>query len=150
MKILVISDSHGCEERVLELVDREKPRVVLHLGDCVRDVRELRMLPDLELCCVRGNCDPASAEVSRRVLELGGQRIFMAHGHEYGVKLSYAKIVNAACCADCTLLLFGHTHLPFYTFGSGLHIMNPGALRDGCFGIVELFEGGINCRLEKI
>jgi len=39
MNILVLSDSHGNISNMEEAVEREKPDMILHLGDCWRDAR---------------------------------------------------------------------------------------------------------------
>ena len=44
MRILVLSDSHGCVEPMEQCVERVQPQVILHLGDCVRDAQRLEEL----------------------------------------------------------------------------------------------------------
>ena len=41
MKILVLSDSHGNISNMEAAVEREQPRMILHLGDCWRDAERL-------------------------------------------------------------------------------------------------------------
>ena len=41
MNILVLSDSHGNISNMEEAVEREKPDMILHLGDCWRDAERL-------------------------------------------------------------------------------------------------------------
>ena len=58
MKILVLSDSHGNVSNMLQAVERESPRMILHLGDCWRDGERLRdACPEIEFYQVPGNCD---------------------------------------------------------------------------------------------
>ena len=50
MRILVLSDSHGCVDPMEQCVERVQPQVILHLGDCVRDAQRLEELyPDIPL-----------------------------------------------------------------------------------------------------
>ena len=42
MKVLVLSDSHGNVSNMIRAVEREAPRMILHLGDCWRDAERLR------------------------------------------------------------------------------------------------------------
>ena len=42
MKILVLSDSHGNLEHMVQAVEKEQPRMILHLGDCWPDAERLR------------------------------------------------------------------------------------------------------------
>ena len=61
MKILVFSDSHGVKEPMLAAIEEQKPDMVLHLGDYVRDAEAIAAyFPSLDLRYVRGNCDAYS------------------------------------------------------------------------------------------
>ena len=59
-----------------------------------------------------------------------------------GPLLGRAREVGAA------LAIFGHTHIQTLEGHEGILLLNPGALRDGAFAIVEIdSQGEINCRL---
>ena len=89
MKLLVFSDSHGNLENMVRTVERERPHMILHLGDGWRDARQLRdRFPEIPLYQVPGNCDFRSAEPPEQLLTVQGKRIFLCHGHTYGVKTS--------------------------------------------------------------
>lgn len=89
MRILVLSDSHGAVEACRLAVEQSAPDQILHLGDCVRDAERLHALfPAIPLTGVPGNCDWADADNPERLIELGGVRILMMHGHTRGVKSS--------------------------------------------------------------
>ena len=49
MNVLVVSDSHGKVDKLIQAVEQVHPGYVLHLGDCQRDLEKLRqafpMLP---------------------------------------------------------------------------------------------------------
>ena len=49
MNVLVVSDSHGKVNKLIQAVEQVHPSYVLHLGDCQRDLEKLRqafpMLP---------------------------------------------------------------------------------------------------------
>ena len=49
MNVLVVSDSHGKVDKLIQAVEQVRPGYVLHLGDCQRDLEKLRqafpMLP---------------------------------------------------------------------------------------------------------
>ena len=58
MKIIVFSDSHRDLDHMRQVVKREQPGTVIHLGDHDTDAERLgREFPQLPLICVRGNCD---------------------------------------------------------------------------------------------
>ena len=89
MRIAVFSDSHGVKEPMLAAIEEQKPDMVLHLGDYVRDAEAIAAyFPSLDLRYVRGNCDAYSRSDAEENLlfNADGVRIFMTHGHLYGVK----------------------------------------------------------------
>ena len=48
MKILVLSDSHGNVDNMVQAVQQESPHMILHLGDCWRDGERLHeFFPDI-------------------------------------------------------------------------------------------------------
>ena len=70
MRILVLSDSHGCVEPMEQCVERVQPQVILHLGDCVRDAQRLEeRYPDIPLLGVPGNCDYGGLDQPERLTE---------------------------------------------------------------------------------
>ena len=61
MKILVVSETHRCVEKMHLAAQTEKPDLILHLGDHDADAMALeRLLPNASICYVRGNCDSFS------------------------------------------------------------------------------------------
>ncbi len=113
LTLLVASDTHGRADLLLEAVRRAHPDLLLFLGDGLQD---LRVLPEsLPIRAVRGNCDWSAmydAPLSR-VEEIGGRRIYLAHGHTHGVKYGIQAAVSAAAEAKADVLVYGHTHIPF-------------------------------------
>ena len=113
MNILVVSDSHGKVDKLIQAVEQTHPDYVLHLGDCQRDLEKLRQaFPMLPMEGVPGNCDYGSCDQPERLIELGGVRILMLHGHTRGVKSDVVRAVWAARECGAQVLLFGHTHRP--------------------------------------
>lgn len=141
MKIVVFSDTHGDVDHMEQVVQREKPYLVLHLGDLCRDVEELqRRLRSQTIQYVCGNCDGFTETPDQRVLQVEGRRILMMHGHRYGVKQAYGRAVFAAQEAEADILLFGHTHIPYCEDLKGLWVMNPGSCqgRRASYGVISL------------
>ena len=109
MRILVLSDSHGCVEPMERCVERVQPQVILHLGDCVRDAQRLEeRYPDIPLLGVPGNCDYGGLDQPERLTELGGVRILMMHGHTRRVKSGPMAAIYAARECGADILLFGN------------------------------------------
>ena len=131
MKILVVSDSHGKVDNLIRAVELTHPDYVLHLGDCQRDLEKLRQtFPMLPMEGVPGNCDYGSCDQPERLIELGGVRILMLHGHTRGVKSSPMSALYAAKEYGAQVLLFGHTHRPMVDNDGALLVLNPGAAGD--------------------
>ena len=131
MTVLVLSDSHGNVDNMIRAVERVQPHRVLHLGDCQRDLTALQALfPALPMEGVPGNCDWGSCGQPERLIELGGVRIFMLHGHTRNVKNSPMAAMYAAKEYGAQVLLFGHTHVPLVDNDGSLLTLNPGAAGD--------------------
>ena len=145
MTVLVLSDSHGNVGNMIRAVEQVQPDRVLHLGDCQRDLTALeREFPALPMEGVPGNCDWGSCDQPERLLELGGVRIFMLHGHTRNVKSSPMAALYAAKEYGAQVLLFGHTHVPLVDNDGTLLTLNPGAagdpLRPTC-GVLTIENG---------
>ena len=41
MKILIFSDSHGDVDIMRDIVEKEKPDMIIHLGDSIKDAEKL-------------------------------------------------------------------------------------------------------------
>lgn len=131
MRVLVVSDSHGRVDNMIRAVERMQPDYVLHLGDCQRDLEKLRReFPELPMEGVPGNCDWGSYDQPERLIELGGVRILMLHGHTRNVKSSPMAAMYAAREYGAQVLLFGHTHRPLVDNDGTLLTLNPGAAGD--------------------
>ncbi len=154
MKILVFSDSHGNNFMMQSIVNMHKPDKVLHLGDHNSDAIWLKSQTGCDVVFVAGNCDIGSSSPLLKVLNVCGKTVFMAHGHKLGVKYGCDSFIAEARALGADIALFGHTHVPCYSFDGRLHVMNPGSIsqpRQGSresYGIIEIDEtGDINCRL---
>lgn len=150
-KLLIISDSHGSFEHINLSILKERPKLILHLGDGMFDFNRIQSeFPEIPALGVKGNCDLGSNEPISREINVEGIKIFMAHGHIYDVKHGYATAIELASSLSADILLFGHTHHALYEMSGGLHVMNPGSIREGCYGVVELVGGSPFCRLKRI
>lgn len=145
MQVLVLSDSHGNVGHMVRAVARVQPDYVLHLGDCQRDLEKLRReFPALPMEGVPGNCDWGSLDQPERLIELGGVRIFLLHGHTRNVKSSPMAAMYAAKEYGAQVLLFGHTHRPLVDNDGTLLTLNPGAAGDArnpTCGVVTIENG---------
>lgn len=142
MRLIVFSDTHGFCEPMPKLYKKYLNDGIIHLGDFVADARWMLARTDGHpVYHVRGNCDPGDSGEVEQLLELEGVKVFLTHGHRYHVKSGYDAAIAAARARDAQVLLFGHTHRPLLMEQEGLLIMNPGTLRSGEYGILEIENG---------
>ena len=136
-----------------DAVELEKPDMAFHLGDCIGDAQDLSSaFPMLDLCYVPGNCDYCTSVPASLLQEAGGVRIFLTHGHLFGVKSGLDTLTAAAKDMGAQLILFGHTHQALLEERNGVTLLNPGAA--GRFGrssyaVVELENGKFSCWLQS-
>lgn len=107
----------------------------------------------LPIVNVRGNCDYGDFDVpEQRLVEYGGVRILMTHGHRYGVKSGLLRYDMAARENQVDVALFGHTHCAYCEENNGVWLLNPGSCgydRPTC-GIVEIEDGTVACWIKPI
>jgi len=147
MKILVVSDSHGNTKALLRAAAQTGPDMILHLGDHDRDCAELReMFPDITIRAVRGNCDSSSREAETDEFVVEGKRIYMAHGHQYGVKYTLDSLLTTAMYREADVLLFGHTHRKCAESFDGMLVLNPGSIGLGekTYAVLKIEHGAVN------
>ena len=126
MKILVFSDSHGRLGHMVEAMERERPHRVFFLGDHYRDGQALAdAYPDIPMELVRGNCDWDKAP-DELIVEAGGVRFLLTHGHRYWVKSGTDQLARAAREMGVDVACFGHTHNALNMPDHGVLLFNPG------------------------
>lgn len=154
MKILVMSDSHGNTANMLRAVEKTSPRLIIHLGDCIRDTEALeRYCPNIPLYRVRGNCDLAPHAPEYGIEEVDGLRIFFAHGHRHNVKMNMDAFCNSVYFSGCRLGLYGHTHRARWQQTGSMEILNPGAIGDHfhpTYAVIEISKGTFSCHIHDL
>lgn len=131
MKLLVFSDSHRANiTDMLALIDEEKPDAVAHLGDLVSDVEDIHFVyPELPVYNVRGNNDWGDDETpNSMVVSVEHVRLFLTHGHLYGVRRNTQRLAEAARAENCQVALYGHTHRAEVHQEDGVLVANPGSI----------------------
>ncbi len=142
MKVLIISDSHQRLNTLVRIYEKEAPDIVICAGDHSKDGEELSFIfPQSKYYIVRGNCDYFDRRYDdEMVIELGGFKILLAHGHEYRVKHSYISIRERGKRLGCDLVIFGHTHVPYLSQEDGITLFNPGAVYENEYGILNIID----------
>ena len=152
MKLLILSDTHRSLGFAYDAIEKEHPDAVVHLGDHLTDAEDLSFAcQEPDFYYVPGNCDYAPTVPQSLTLEFDDVRVFMTHGHIYGVKRDLTALAGAAKDAGAQLALFGHTHIQHMEERNDITLLNPGtAGRFGCSGyaVVEITDGTFTCRLE--
>ncbi len=154
MKIIVFSDSHGDIANMVEVIERECPDRVFHLGDYIRDAEELEWAyPELTVDKVPGNCDWHSHAPVEKKLTLEGVTMLLCHGHPYGVKSGYGAFAHAARQMGAKVALCGHTHEAHYSKRMGVDVCNPGSVGMGLsptYAILTLENGTADFRIHPV
>ena len=146
MKIVVCSDSHGNSGALQEVLDKERPELVLFLGDGERDWQMVNVPVKTGFLAVCGNCDFMAMEPSYRRVELCGKRIFMTHGHLYGAKQGLYGLSLQVQQHPADLVLYGHTHRPKWEEYEGCLYLCPGSIgyNEEHYVVLNLDENNTN------
>lgn len=165
--VLIVSDTHGRIQRLNELIEYRQRLLksgevlnLIFLGDGLNDLFSCRQYDNIIVHAVRGNCDaldrfsPYGEEIPLyRTVNIGGLKIFMAHGHTLSVKSTRDELYREASRLGADVALFGHTHAPALEYivkGSvrgvdrDITVFNPGSLGDfdGSFGNLSVSDSG--------
>ncbi len=129
MKILIVSDTHRMHENYLKALEQEKPLdLVIHCGDAEGSEYLIEEAAGCPLEIVLGNNDFFSKLPRELELELCGKRVWITHGHNYGVSTGTEIIKDEARSRHMDIVLFGHTHRPVLEQESDLVTLNPGSI----------------------
>ena len=148
MRIVVVSDSHGSRWNLFDAIEREpSAEVVFFLGDGYREYNELvnKYSDKIAFVGVKGNCDLGCDLPENDIRTLNGVKIYATHGYMEKVKFGMFGLVAKAHNENCSLVLFGHTHQPLKQYKDGVHYFNPGSIREGFYGVVDITDKGIIC-----
>lgn len=129
MKVLIVSDTHGRDEKLEEAVTQEAPfDMLIHCGDVEGREFYIEALAECPCCIVAGNNDFFADLPREQELEIGGRRVLVTHGHYYGVSMDVYGVLEEAESRNCDVVMFGHTHRPVVMERSGILAVNPGSL----------------------
>lgn len=156
MRALVLSDIHGdltTLRWLLEQVWKQTGPIdgYFCLGDGVRDFQHMENFirardENALLVAVCGNCDWGVDVPEREIISFGGANIYLTHGHYHRVKSTLTYLKDAARDAQCTIALYGHTHVPDVEPGVPM-LVNPGAAKDDRCALLEVTDGKPRVRL---
>lgn len=121
MKILIMSDSHRDDEALANIIKkRSEVDLIIHAGDSCLDPDD----PLLKgMLVVRGNHDfkPFAQYIVH-------SPFFICHGHTFGIYKDFDSVIHAAKENQCSIVIHGHTHIPYDDIHEGIRIINPGSV----------------------
>ena len=146
MKIAIVSDSHGDLYTLDKVIEPLKDiEAIIHLGDHFEDILTLNKKYNKKLIYVAGNndWDEGKEELKEKTIDINGFRIFLTHGHRYGVYYGIDKLYYRAKEKNADIVLFGHTHRQMLHSEDNITFFNPGSIsypRDmkKGYGILEI------------
>lgn len=149
MKLLVLSDSHGHDEILTNMIlEHPEADALVFLGDGEWDFENALKVcsvgAEKTVCQVKGNCDFSSREPGKIIREFDGVRFFITHGHGQNVKMGLWGLVDEAKKNHCRVALFGHTHRRHVSEKEGILLINPGSAADNSFCLVEIKDGKVS------
>lgn len=112
-----------------ECIKRTAPiDMLIHCGDVEGREREIRDAAGCECHIVSGNNDYFSDLPREEEFMIRDHRVFLTHGHSYGVSMGYDRIVEEASARGADIVCCGHTHKPKKEVINGVRVLNPGSL----------------------
>jgi hypothetical protein len=156
VRIVAISDTHGRPHPNLgERIDELSPDLILHAGD-VGELGIVRLLEKrARVIAVRGNVDERDLP-DLVTIELSNDsgaavRILMTHVALVGLKL-WADVRRIARAEGASLVVCGHTHVPFVGRDGDIAVFNPGSVGPCRFllpiviGVIEVRDRDVSMR----
>ena len=155
LRLAAVADTHSSPHPDLSRHLRAlRPDAILHAGD-IGDLSVLDGLAELApVFAVRGNIDertPGLADLLTLELGTAGApvvRALLTHIAVYGTKLR-AEVARLARERRASLVVCGHSHVPFIGSDRGLFVFNPGSAGPRrfrlpiLFGLIEVGPAGI-------
>jgi hypothetical protein len=144
MRIGVLSDTHGDQATIRQITKLTTDvDMWLHAGDCSQDADYLASLVTVPVVAAKGNCDgPTNARLDEFV-EVLGHKIWLTHGHRYGVKRGIQELMQVAKQQGIQVVIYGHTHVPDNRCCEGILFFNPGSGNcsyggGGTYGVLDI------------
>ena len=145
MKVLVLSDSHGAVHFLRRILDTEtEAEIVFFLGDGLSDIEKVKpCYPKKKFICVKGNNDFYYQENKEAYKHIDGVTIMACHGDAFRVRSTLRELINKTASVRGNLALYGHTHQRnlYSDAATGIFAVNPGAVCDGRYCVLDIAKG---------
>ena len=114
MRILVISDSHGKNDDVKQVIEQVGDiDMFIHLGDIERGPEYIRQLANCETHMIAGNNDYDIDLPATDSFMIANKKVFITHGHRFYVGAGLDKLRQYGIDNGYDIVMFGHTHVPY-------------------------------------
>lgn len=128
-KILVVSDTHGYNEALWEIIKAEEPiDMVIHCGDIETNPQVLRSRIDCTLHMVAGNNDYDPDMDRVRTFNIGPYKALLTHGHRQHIYSDFTSLYYLGMENQVDIVFFGHIHIPVIRQEGPITLINPGSL----------------------
>lgn len=120
-KVLLISDSHRDDDTLMNILQkyRDVP-LKIHAGDSCYEMND-PLISDMLV--VRGNHD--TTQFPEYIVH---PPFFICHGHTFKVYHTFDYMIKKAKESHCSIIIHGHTHIPYDQIHEGIRIINPGSI----------------------
>ena len=147
MRILVLSDSHGDFFSMKKAIEAQPTaEVVVFLGDGHMDFERAKpLLEGKRIYEIQGNNDFHCKYPKSQIINEGGLKIYITHGHYEYVKSSLARLNSICRRNSCQLALYGHNHRQQEDNADGIKFFCPGALLQDEYGVIDIVDNGFIC-----
>lgn len=129
MKILIVSDTHKRHKSLDQVLEKTGPLdMLIHLGDTEGGEDYIEAVSGCPVHIVAGNNDFFSDLEREEEFFVGRYRVFITHGHRYGVTMGTERLEEEARSRNADIVMYGHTHRPDLNIKKDITILNPGSL----------------------
>ncbi len=154
-RILIVSDSHGDYDVFSDIIEEFGPDAdaMVFCGDGICDLVQYleeahedeglqNLLPPV-IALVKGNGDSERyfyeietemqavrhivAAPHRIAFTAAGRTVLAVHGNRHGVDIGTETLLDTASTLDADIVLFGHTHRPYWEESDISLVLNPGS-----------------------
>ena len=163
MKIVIFSDTHGRQDLMKQIIEKEKPfEVMVHAGDMEDQVGGVLGYTDYQIRIVAGNCDYGLGYSRELFFDLDRYHVLLIHGNmcgsiHYNPAQSIESLKNYARNKGADILIFGHTHVPKIERDGELLCINPGSLslprqenHKPSYAVLKIENGKTECEIKYV
>jgi len=161
----IISDTHipwrakSVPIEFMKWFENEKVELILHAGD-LNEPKVIDILSNIaEVKAVKGNTDYIDLP-KELIIKIEDRRILLFHSDNVYPRGDINKIAQYAKEKEVDIVVYGHTHIPIFTYKNGIYLLNPGSatgVRSGeindctkSAAIMEIKDDKIQVRFKNI